>query len=74
MKLVYLFDEYDVSYFLCGHKHTGAHYQIRSCKHIIGGAGCPYKQIVEDRQHFYRFDVKGASGLEKEKIYFEDLE
>ncbi len=73
MKLVYLFDEYDVDYFLCGHKHTGAHYKVRGCKHIIGGAGCPYKTIVEDRQHLYRFDISGTR-ISKEKVYFEDLE
>lgn len=73
MKLIHLFDKYDVTYFLCGHKHTGAHYKIRSTRHIISGAGSPYKVIVEDSQHFYRFDVQGASGLSKEKIYFDDL-
>ncbi|MFO8058079.1 MAG: metallophosphoesterase, partial [bacterium] len=73
MKLIYLFDEYDVNYFLCGHKHTGAHYKIRGCKHLIGGAGCPYKMIIEDRPHLYRFDIEGT-GIGKKKVYFEDLE
>jgi hypothetical protein len=73
MKLVSLFADNNVGYYLCGHKHTGAHYDIRGVNHIISGAGCPYKQILDDKNHFYRFDVAGAS-VRKDKIYFDDVE
>ncbi|HUT53234.1 MAG TPA: metallophosphoesterase [bacterium] len=73
MKLISMFADNNVSYFLCGHKHTGAHYEIRGVHHIISGAGCPYKQIIDDKNHFFRFDVAG-SYVSKDKIYFDDVE
>lgn len=73
MMLVSLFDENNVSYFLCGHKHTGAEYDIRGVRHIIAGAGSGWKQILDDDYHFWHFEVDGYN-VYKTKVYFSDIE
>jgi len=71
-KLIYLFDEYGVEYYLSGHKHSGERYQIRDCWYIIAGAGSTYKDILDDQPHFWRFDIRGPT-IHSKKIYFKDL-
>lgn len=73
MKLISMFDDYNVKYFLSGHKHAEEHYKVRDTKCIIGGTGSTYKEIIGGDYHFYRFSIYGT-GMESEKIYFDDLE
>jgi predicted phosphodiesterase len=73
MKLIALMDDYDVKYFLCGHKHSFEHYEIRGIDHIISGCGSSYKQLLNDDYHFFRFDVTGPV-ISKKKIYYDDVE
>ncbi len=73
MMLMWMFDEYNVDYYLCGHYHSGLRNQVRGVKHWVSGAGSAYKQILGDDYHFYRFDVEGTS-LNAHKIYFEDVD
>jgi hypothetical protein len=73
MKLIWMMDEYNVKYFLCGHKPTDEHYKIRGVRVILGGTASGYKNMVKGDYHFYRFDVSG-SYVSKEKIYFDDVE
>jgi len=72
MKLIHMFDEENVTYFLSGHKHSGERYRIRGVKYIISGAGSSYKEILGDDYHFYRFNVAGAS-IGSEKIAFDSV-
>ena len=72
MKLIYLFDEYEVDYYLCGHMHMGNVEEVRDTTHIVAGAGSAYKQIIDDDYHFWRFDVRG-NRVSKDKIYYDDI-
>jgi len=73
MMLTSLFDDYNVDYYLCGHKHTGFEDEVRDTVHLIGGAGSSYKEILGDDYHFWSFDVTGGR-IHKKKVYFEDME
>lgn len=71
--LMAMFDDYNVDYYLAGHKHCWAHEEVRGVDYIISGAGSAYKQVLNDDYHFLRFDVDGSQ-ISKEKIYYEDVE
>jgi predicted phosphodiesterase len=72
MKIVSLMDDGNVSYFLCGHKHSWEPYEVRGINHLISGCGSAYKQVLNDNYHFHRFDVAG-SFVARHKIFYDDV-
>jgi len=70
LRMLSLLKNYDVDYFLCGHKHYVEEEEFEGTTHLMGGTASPYKRPYNSDPLFWYFQVDGGQ-VNYTKVDFE---
>ena len=71
LKMISLLKEYDVDYFLCGHKHWVEEDKYEGTEHIMAGTASPWKRPYNSAPLLWYFQVNGGD-IHYTKVHFQD--